>query len=91
MIRYVLGAAAERSADSVRVWLEDAVRGGLDVTLELSVSRFIADGLPKTKEEAQQKAMLKRIERLESVAGTALALAGEMRKTLPSREESSEG
>lgn len=91
LIRHLLGAASERSADSVRVWLEDAVKGGLDVTVELSVSRFVADGLLKAKEEAQQKAMLKRIERLESFAGAALALAGEMRKTLPPSVESSEG
>jgi hypothetical protein len=91
LIRHLLGTAAERSADSVRVWLEDAVKGRLDVTVELSVSRLVADGLLKVKEETQQKAMLKRIERLESFAYAALALAGEMRKTLPPSMGSSEG
>lgn len=82
LIRYALSAAAERSADSVKLWLAEAVKGGLDVTVELSVSRFVADGLPKAKEEAQQTAMLKRIEKLEHFADAALALAAEMRKTL---------
>ena len=91
LIRYFLCVAAERSADSVRLWLKEAVRGGLDVTVELSVSRFVADGLLKAKEEAQQKVMLKRIERLESFADAALALAAEMRKTLPPGVDSSEG
>lgn len=91
LIRYVLGVAAERSADSVRLWLEEAVKGGLDVNVELSVSTFVADSLLRAKEEAQQRAMLKRIERLESFANAALALAGEMRKTLPPGVDSSEG
>lgn len=91
LIRYVLGVAAERSVDSVRLWLEEAVKGDLDVNVELSVSTFVADSLLKAKEEAQQKAMLKRIERLESLADAARALAGEMRKTLPPGVDSSEG
>jgi hypothetical protein len=91
LIRYVLSTATERSADSVKLWLEEAVSGGLDVTVELSVSRFVADSLLKAKEEAQQKAMLERIERLESFADAARALAGEMRKTLPPGMDSSEG
>lgn len=91
LIRYVLGVAAERSADLVKLWLEEAIKGGLDVTVELSVSRFVADSLVKAKDEAQQRAMLKRIERLESFADAALALAGEMRKTLPPGVDSSEG
>lgn len=91
LIRYVLGVAAERSADSVRLWLEEAVRGGLNVNVELSVSTFVADSLLRATEEFQQRAMLKRIERLESFANTALALAGEMRKTLPPGVDSSEG
>jgi len=82
LIRYVLGVAAERSADSVKSWLEEAVKGGLDVNVELSVSTFVADSLLKAKEEAQQRAMLKRIEKLESFANAALVLAGGMRKTL---------
>lgn len=91
LIRYALGVAAMRSADSARLWLEEAVKGGLDVTVELSVSTLITESLIKAKEEAQQKAMLKRIERLESFADVALALAGEMRKTLPPDVDSSEG
>jgi hypothetical protein len=62
----------------------------LDVKVELSVSWFVADGLLKAKEEAQQRAMLERIEKLESFATAALFLASEMRKTLPSDVEDSE-
>lgn len=91
LIRYLLGAATERSADSVKLWLEDAVKGGLDVSVELNVSTFVADSLLKAKEEAQQRAILKRIARLESFADAAKALAGEMRKTLPPGPDSSEG
>jgi len=90
LIRYALSAAAERSADSVKLWLAEAVKGGLDVTVELSVSRFVAEGLCEVKEAAQQTAMLKRIERLERFADAALALAAEMRKTLPPGVGSSE-
>lgn len=90
LIRYLLSSAAEQATDAVRPWLEGAVKGGLDVKVELSVSWFVADGLLKAKEEAQQRAMLERIEKLESFATAALFLASEMRKTLPSDVEDSE-
>ena len=75
----------------MKLWLEEAIKGGLDVNVELSVSTFVAGSLLNAKEEAQQRALLKRIERLESFADAALALAGEMRKTLPPVLDSSEG
>jgi len=90
LIRYLLSAAAERATDAVRPWLEGAVKGGLDVKVELSVSLFAADGLLKAKEEAQQRAMLERIKKLESFATAAQFLASEMRKTLPLDMENSE-
>lgn len=90
LIRYLFSAAAERATDAVRPWLEGAVKGGLDVKVELSVSLFVADGLLKAKEEAQQRAMLERIKKLESFATAALFLASEMRKTLPLDMEDSE-
>jgi hypothetical protein len=92
LIRYLLSAAAEQSTDAVSPWLNEAVKGGLDVKVELMVSRFVADGLlTKAKEEAQQRAVRNRIEKLESFASAALALAGEMRKMLPPGVDASEG
>lgn len=92
LIRYLLSAAAERSTDAVRPWLEEAVKGGLDAKVELMVSRFVADGLlSKTEDDAQQRAMLDRIAKLESFANAALSLAGEMRRTLPAGVDTSEG
>lgn len=91
LIRFLLSVAAERSMGAVRLWLESAVEGGLDIRVELAVSRFVADGLLlKAREEAQKRAMLDRIEKLESFANAALSLAGEMRKTLPSGAQTSE-
>lgn len=83
LIRHALGAAAERSVGLVNPWLEDAVKGNLDATVELRIAKFASDGLLKRQEAANQQAMLDRIEKLESFAKVALSLAGEMRKTLP--------
>lgn len=55
--------------------------------MELRVSRFVAGGLLKSQEQAKQQAMLDRIGRLESFAEAALALAGDMRSTLPQDTE----
>lgn len=87
LIRYALSVAAERSVNVVNPWLEEVVTGGLEATVELRVSRFVAEGLLKSQEQAQQQAMLDRIGRLESFAEAALALAGDMRSTLPQDTE----
>ena len=89
LIRYALSAAAERSVDVVKPWLEEAFKGSLDATVELRISRFVAEGLLKGQEEAKQQAMLDQIHRLESFANAALSLAGEMRKALPQDIEES--
>lgn len=92
LIRYFLSAAAERSTEAARPWIEEAIKGDLDVKVELVVSKFVADGLlSRLKEEAQQRAMLARIEKLESFSSAALSLAGEMRKALPPGVDTSEG
>lgn len=84
LIRYMLSVAAERSVDLVKPWLENAIKGNLDVTVELRIARFALEGgLLKEQEAAKQKAMRDRIDRLESFANAVLLLAGEMRKTLP--------
>jgi hypothetical protein len=83
LIRYALSVGAERSVDVVKPWLEEAFKGRLDATVELRISRFVAEGLLKGQEKAEQEAMLDRIHRLESFANAALSMAGEMRKTLP--------
>lgn len=84
LIRYMLSVAAERSVDLVKPWLENAIKGNLDVTVELRIARFALEGGLLTEQEAaKQKAMRDRIDRLESFANAVLLLAGEMRKTLP--------
>lgn len=90
LIRHVLGAAAERSVGLVNPWLEEAVKGNLDATVELRIAKFAVDGLLQRQEAANQKAMLDRIDKLESFANVALSLASEMRKTLPSGSEISD-
>ena len=90
LIRYALGAAAERSVGLVNPWLEEAVKGNLDATVELRIAKFAIDGLLKRQEAANQQAMLDRIEKLESFAKVSLSLAGEMRKTLPPGTEMSD-
>lgn len=90
LIRHVLGAAAERSVGLVNPWLEEAVKGNLDATIELRIANFAIDGLLKRQDAANQQAMLDRIEKLESFAEVALSLAGEMRKTLPPESEISD-
>lgn len=87
LIRYALSVAAERSVNVVNPWLEEVVTGGLEATVELRVSSFVARGLLKSQEQAQQQAMLDRIGRLESFAEAALVLAGDMRSTLPQDTE----
>lgn len=89
LIRHALSVAAERSVDVVKPWLEEAFKGSLEATVELRISRFVAEGLLKGQEKAKQRAMLDRIDRLESFANAALFLAGEMRKTLPQETEES--
>jgi hypothetical protein len=89
LIRHALSVAAERSVDVVKPWLEEAFKGSLEATVELRISRFVAEGLLKGREQAKQRAMLDRIDRLESFANAALFLAGEMRKTLPQETEES--
>jgi hypothetical protein len=90
LIRYALGAASERSVGQVNPWLEEAVKGNLDATVELRIAKFAAEGLLKRHEAANQQAMLDRIEKLKSFAEVALSLAGEMRKTLPPGSEISD-
>jgi hypothetical protein len=88
LIRYMLSVAAERSVDLVKPWLEDAIKGNLDVTVELRIARFALEGgLLEEQEATKQQAMRDRIDRLESFANAALLLAGEMRKTLPQNVE----
>lgn len=87
LIRYVLSIAAERSVDVVKPWLEESFKGSLEATVELRISRFVAEGLLKSQEKAKQQAMLDRIDRLESFANAALFLASDMRKTLPQDTE----
>lgn len=89
LIRHALSVAAERSVDVVKPWLEGAFKGSVEATVELRISRFVAEGLLKGQEKAKQQAMLDRIDRLESFANAALFLAGEMRKTLPQETEES--
>lgn len=91
LIRHALSVAAERSIDLVKPWLEEAVKGNLEATVELRISRFVAEGLLESQEKAKQQAMLDRIDRLESFAKAALFLAGDMRKTLPQDIEESDG
>lgn len=83
LIRYTLGAAAERSVGLVNPWLAEAAKGNLEPTIELRIATFASEGLLKRQEAANQQAMLNRIEKLESFAEAALSLAVEMRKTLP--------
>ena len=90
LIRHALGAAAERSVGLVNPWLEEAVKGNLDATVELRIAKFAVDGLLQRQEAANQQAMLDRIDRLESFAKVAWSLAGEMRKTLPPGSEISD-
>jgi hypothetical protein len=90
LIRHALSVAAERSIDVVKPWLEEAVKGSLEATVELRISRFVAEGLLESQEKAKQQAMLDRIDRLENFAKAALFLAGDMRKTLPQDIEESD-
>lgn len=87
LIRYVLSVAAERSVNAVKPWLDEVVKGGLEATVELRVSRFVVEGLLKSQKETYRQAMLDRADRLESFAKVALSLASEMRETLPQDTE----
>jgi hypothetical protein len=89
LIRHALSIAAKRSVDVVKPWLEEAFKGSLEATVELRISRFVAEDLLKGQEKAKQQAMLDRINRLENFANATLFLAGEMRKTLPQGTEES--
>ena len=90
LLRHALCVAAERSADVVKPWLDEAVKGSLDASVELRISRFVAEGLLKSQEKAKQKAIRDRIARLENFAKATLSLAGDMRKTLPQDSEESD-
>lgn len=90
LIRHALGAAAERSVGLVNSWLKEAVKGKLDVTVELRIANFAVDGLLRRQDAANQQAMLDRIDKLEDFAKVALSLADEMRKTLPPSSEISD-
>ncbi|HCL4366274.1 TPA: hypothetical protein N2D24_002731 [Pseudomonas aeruginosa] len=83
LIRYALSVAAERSVNVVKPWLEEVVKGGLEATVELRLTRFVVEGLLKSPKEANRQAILDRADRLESFAKVALSLANDMRKTPP--------
>lgn len=87
LIRYALSVAAERSVNVVKPWLEGVVKGSLEATVELQVSRFVAEGLLKSQKEANKQSMLDRADRLDSFAKIALSLAKEMREMLPQDTE----
>lgn len=90
LIRYALSIAAARSVSVVKPWLEEVVKGGLEATVELRVSRFVVDGLLKSQKESNRQAMLDRADRLESFAKVALSLASEMREMLSQDTEASD-
>jgi hypothetical protein len=90
LIRHALSIAAERSIDVVKPWLEEVVKGGLEATVELRISRFVTEGLLESQKKAKQQTMLDRIDRLENFAKAALFLAGDMKKTLPQDIERSD-
>lgn len=90
LIRYVLSVAAERSVNVVKPWLDEVVKGGLEATVELRVSRFVVEGLLKSQKETNRQTMLNRADRLESFAKVALSLASEMRETLPQDTDESD-
>ncbi|MBK3866486.1 hypothetical protein GFL09_02030 [Pseudomonas stutzeri] len=89
LIRCALSVAAERSVNVVKPWLEEVVKGGLEATVELRLSRFVVDGLIKSHKETKRQAMLDRADRLESFAKVALSLASEMREMLPQNTDES--
>ncbi|MGP0172284.1 AVAST type 3 anti-phage protein Avs3b [Pseudomonas sp. NCHU5208] len=88
LIRYALSVAAERSVNVVSPWLEVAVKGGMEATVELRLSRFIIEGLLKNQKEVNRQGMLDRADRLESFAKVALSLACEMRELPQDTDES---
>lgn len=90
LIRYALSVAAERSVNLVKPWLDEVVKGDLEATVELRVSRFVVEGLLKSQNDANKQAVLDRIDRLENFAEVALSLASEMRETLPQDTEESD-
>lgn len=83
LIRYTLSVAAEKSVNRVKPWLEETLKSGLEATVELRVSEFVAEGLLEHQEKTKQQAVLNRIDRMESFAEAALLLAADLRKTLP--------
>lgn len=72
LIRHAISVAAERSVDLVKPWLEEAYKANLNVTAELRITRFLAEGLLEDLETAEKEARLDRIERLEEFANEAL-------------------
>lgn len=54
LIRRAFSVAAERSVDLVNRWMEDAFNGSLEATVELQISRLVAEGLLKGQQKAKQ-------------------------------------
>lgn len=82
LIRHALSVAAERSVERVEPWLKSAVKGGLEATVGLQVSRFTTEGQLENQAKVNRQAVLDRANRLESFAEVALFLAGEMKRML---------
>jgi hypothetical protein len=80
LIRYFLSAAAERSHNTVTPWLEEAKLGGLEASVELQISRFVAEGLLENQAARNRKSMIERADRLEHFARMALCIATDMRE-----------
>lgn len=91
LIRYFISVAAQRPTEAAKQVLVDAVKGGLDVEIELTVSKHFSDRFSKIKEKAQQDAIRSRIEKLEGFADAAQLLANEMKKTLREEDDTRRG
>ena len=90
LIHYLLSAAAKRSTDTVRLWLEEAVKGGLDVKVERVEARFVADGLLSKAKKRPSRGRCSTGSRSWRALQVPLSLAGELRKTLPPGVDTSE-
>ncbi len=94
LIQYLLSTAAKDAAEKAIPWLDAAIGAEADAVLESRIVEFVSGGAKAPgADEVARKALLDKIEKLETFAQLATAVAAELRSQLepPAGDEDCHG
>ncbi|WCM24691.1 hypothetical protein NDK50_28250 [Paraburkholderia bryophila] len=88
LIQYLLSAATQEAAENAAPWVDAAIDAEADAALEVRIVKFVSGGEnAPVAEELARKALLDKIEKLETFSRLAIDVAAEFRNQLDSPAE----